>query len=319
MDTLECMRTFARVVIDGGFAPAARQLDLTTSQVSRAISYLESRLGTRLLQRTTRRVALTEAGERYLAHCQRILADIEDAEAEAIDAQQSPAGTLRIHALANFGQHHVVPTLLQFQARYPAVKVDLTFSHAIPDLIREGYDASLIMAQELPNSGLVAHRIGCVVGVMCASPGYIARHGLPRVPTDLEDHVCLQLTNPVFPTGTWRFVGDKGEETVTLAPSVFSVNLADSMELIIRQGIGIGLLPAATALPGLRSGALVRVLPQYALQPLNVYARFPSRRYVEAKVRTWIDMVREYMPVALAADAAALDSLRGEGAQLEWQ
>ncbi|MFM0060383.1 LysR substrate-binding domain-containing protein [Paraburkholderia phytofirmans] len=309
MDTLESMRVFARVATDGGFSAAGRQMNMSTGQISRAVSHLEMRLSTRLLNRTTRKIALTEAGERYLDHCQKILSHIERAEAEASDARTSPGGTLKIHSMSSFGQHHIVPTLLRFRARYPSVKIDLTFSQSVPHLLDEGYDASIMLAPELPDSGLIAHRLGTVVGVVCASPAYIRKHGTPLKPEELQRHTCVQLTNPVFPNGKWMFEGTDGPVTVTPGPSVFSVNLSDALELVIRQGSGIGLLPAASALPGLRSGELVRVLPRFELQPLNVYALYLSRQYIDAKIRSWLDFVREDMPPALEADIAALQAV----------
>lgn len=286
-------------------------MNMTTGQISRAVSHLETHLRTRLLNRTTRKVALTEAGERYLDHCQKILSHVDLAEAEAGDAQMSPAGTLRIHSMSSFGQHHIVPTLLRFRARYPSVKIDLTFSQTVPDLLDEGYDASLMLAPGLPDSGLIAHRLGTVVGVACASPAYIRRYGAPVDLEDLQRHTCLQLTNPVFPNGKWMFDGPDGPLAVTPGPSVFSVNLSDAMEMIIRQGLGVGLLPAASALPGLRTGELVRVLPQFALQTLNVYALYLSRQYIDAKIRLWLDFIREDMPPTLEADVSALAALSG--------
>lgn len=306
MDTLESMRVFARVVTDGEFSAAGRQMNMTTGQISRAVSHLETHLRTRLLNRTTRKVALTEAGERYLDHCHKILSQIDLAEAEASDAQLSPAGTLKIHSMSNFGQHHIVPSLLRFHTRYPSVKIDLTFSQSVPDLLDDGYDASLILAPSLPDSGLIAHRLGTVAGVVCASPTYIRKFGAPVDLDDLRKHTCLQLTNPVFPNGKWIFDGPNGPRAVSPGPSVFSVNLSDAMEVLIRQGLGIGLLPAASALPGLQSGELIRVLPQFSLQSLNVYARYLSRQYIDAKIRMWLDFMREDMPPTLEADVAAL-------------
>jgi DNA-binding transcriptional LysR family regulator len=309
MDTLDTMRIFARVVADGGFTAAARNLDTTTGHISRSVSHLETRLRTRLLNRTTRKLALTEAGSRYLEHCRKILSQIDLAESEASDALVSLSGTLKIHAMSSFGQHHIVPTLLRFQQKYPDVKIDLTFSQSVPDLLEKGFDASLVLAPALPNSALIAHRVGVVVGVACASPSYIAKHGAPTHPADLTQHTCLQLTNPVLPSGKWMFNSAEGVKAVPLGSSVFTVNQADALELVIRQGLGIGVLPVGAALPGLRSGELVRVLSAFDIQALNVYAVYPSRRYVDAKIRSWIDFLREDMPKVFADDVAALAAL----------
>ncbi|MGF6573629.1 DNA-binding transcriptional LysR family regulator [Paraburkholderia sp. GAS333] len=281
-------------------------MNLTTSQISRAISHLEAHLRTRLLNRTTRTLALTEAGERYLSHCHRILNEIDQAEAEASGAQINPAGTLRVHSTSGFGQHHVVRSLLRFRQRYPSVRVDLTFSDTAPNLLEDGYDSALLLAPNLPDSAMIAHRLGRVVGVACASPAYVQQHGEPASLRDLRRHTCLQLTNPAFPAGKWIFDGHDGPQTVTPGPSAFAINDADALELAIRQGAGIGLLPVASALPRLRTGELVRVLPEFAMQALNVYAVYPSGRYVDAKIRAWIDFLREDMPPVFDADVAAL-------------
>src|ERR1700732_3242265 len=153
MDTLQNMRVFMRIVEDGSFTAAARHLNSTTAHVSRAISDLEAHLRTRLLNRTTRRIAMTEAGERYLQRCNQILAYVDEAEAEASDAHARPSGTLRIHAMNSLGQRYVLPVIARYQQAYSEVNVELTLAQRIPDLFDEGYDVSIVMATDLPDSG----------------------------------------------------------------------------------------------------------------------------------------------------------------------
>ncbi|CAL8474348.1 LysR family transcriptional regulator [Caballeronia novacaledonica] len=306
MDTLQNMRVFVRVVEAGSFTAAAQHLNTTTAYASRAVSDLEAHLRARLLNRTTRRIALTEAGERYLQRCEQILAYVDQAEAEAGDAHARPSGKLKVHSMTSFGQHYIVPMISRYQQRHPSVQVDLTLAQRVPDLLDEGYDVSVVLASDLPDSGLVSARLGSVYSIACASPAYIEQYGAPHVLSDLVRHTCLHLMTPVFPPDRWVFDGPNGQETVSLGPSTFTVNVAEAMVVAIRESMGIGVLPTSSALPGLRAGTLVRVLPQYTMQELNVYALYPSRQYLDAKIRTWVEFLREALPDTLAADAESL-------------
>lgn len=307
MDTLQNMRVFSRVVEAGSFTAAAQHLNTTTAYASRAVSDLEAHLRTRLLNRTTRRIALTEAGMRYLQRCEQILAYVDQAEAEAGDAHARPSGRLKVHSMTSFGLHYVVPLISRYRQRHPAVQIDLTLSQRIPDLLDEGFDVSLVLSSsDLPDSGLVSQRLGSVFSVACASPAYVEKHGLPQTPQELTKHPCLQLVTPVFPPAEWSFEGPTGQETVSLGPTCFSVNFAEAMAVAIREGMGIGVLPTVSALPYLREGTLVRVLPHYTMQEMNIYALYPSRQYLDAKIRTWVDFLREQLPPTLSADAQSL-------------
>ncbi|MGN6315711.1 LysR family transcriptional regulator [Trinickia sp.] len=311
MDTLQCMRVFVKVAAEGGFAAAARKLNLTTSVTSRAVSSLENHLGSRLLHRTTRHTALTEAGERYLHRCRRILAQIEEAEAEADAARQHPSGCLRIHALSSFGHHLVVPAVLRYQEQFSSLRIELTLSGTVPDMLSDGYDVSIVVAPELPDSGLISIRLGSIAGVVCASPRYLAAHGEPKTPADLRNHHCLQLATPVFPFNKWMFNGEGSPVAVEIGGPRYAVNVMEALEPAVRSGLGIGILPAGVALPGLRSGAIVRVLRGYEVQPVLVHALYPSRRFVDAKIRTWISFLREELPATFEADHRALAMIDG--------
>lgn len=306
MDTLQNMRVFVRVVEAGSFTGAAQQMNTTTAYASRAVSDLEAHLRTRLLNRTTRRIALTEAGERYLQRCEQILAYVDEAEAEAGHAQAQPAGKLKIHAMTSFGQHYVVPAVGAYQQLYPDVSVELTLAQRMPDLLDEGYDVALVLATDLPDSGFVSQRIASAFSIACAAPAYLERHGVPKTPADLAGHTCLQLVTPVFPTAQWRFSGPNGDETINLGAATFQVNVAEAMAVSVREGMGIGLLPIYSAIGGLRSGELVWILPEYKSQEMNVYAMYPSRQYLDAKIRTWVELLRERLPVTLANDQTEL-------------
>ncbi|CAB3642120.1 LysR family transcriptional regulator [Paraburkholderia rhynchosiae] len=306
MDTLQNMRVFVRVVEAGSFTGAAQHLNTTTAYASRAVSDLETHLRTRLLNRTTRRIALTEAGERYLQRCEQILAYVDQAEAEASDAHARPSGKLKVHAMTSFGQHYVVPAVGRYQERYPEVHVELTLAQRMPDLLDEGFDVSLTLATSLPDSGLVSQRLGSAFSIACASPAYLEKHGVPQTPADLAHHICLQMVTPVFPPDKWAFDGPNGEETITLGTATFQVNVAEAMAVAVTSGMGVGLIPIYSAISGLRSGELVWLLPAYTSQEMNLYALYPSRQYLDAKIRTWIEHLREELPSTLAVDQEEL-------------
>lgn len=311
MDILFNMRTFVCVVETGSFTAAAQRMDLTTSYVSRSVATLETHLRTRLLQRTTRRIALTEAGQRYLLRCQQILGYIEEAEAEAGDAHAHPAGNLKVHSMTGIGQHYLIKAIAAYNRKYPDVNFDLTLANRTTDILDEGYDVSVVIASELPDSGLVSKCIGSTFSVLCASPSYIAENGFPHRPGELHNHRCLRLVNAAMSLDKWEFEGPDGDEMVTINRSVFQVNTADAMTEAVKAGIGIGALPVYSAIAGLRDGSLVRVLPQYRLYQLKVFALYPSRQYLDAKIRTWVEFLRDTLPERLQADEASLQELSG--------
>ncbi|WP_323120893.1 LysR family transcriptional regulator [Burkholderia alba] len=306
MDTLQNMRVFVRVVDAGSFTAAAQQLNSTTAYASRAVSDLEAHLRTRLLNRTTRRIALTEAGERYLQRCEQILAYVDQAEAEAGDAHARPSGKLKVHSMTSLGQHYTVPAVSRYQQRYPDVQVELTLAQRTPDLLDEGYDVALVVGRELPDSGLVSQRLGATFSVACASPAYLEKYGVPRRPEDLAHHVCLGMVAPGFHWDEWTLAGPNGEERITLAEPPFRVNVAEALAVGIREGMGIGVLPLYSAIAGLRHGDFVWVMPEYRSHEMNIYALYPSRQYLDAKIRTWVDFLRDELPATIDADEAAL-------------
>ena len=309
MDTLQNMRAFVCVAETGSFTAASQQLNTTTAYVSRAVANLETHLRTRLLNRTTRRIALTEAGQRYLLRCEQILAYVEEAEAEASDAHARPAGKLKLHSMTGIGQHYLIKAISQYCETYPEVGFDLTLANRITDILDEGYDISVVIAPELPDSGFVSKCIGQTYSILCASPGYIAAHGFPKLPAELSAHRCLRLVNSVMSLDRWLFDGPNGQEMVSIGASPFQVNVGDAMTEAIRSGLGIGILPVYSAIEDLGKGTLVRVLPQHRLQQLNVYALYPSRQYLDAKIKTWVEYLKESLPGLLQRDEAALVEL----------
>ncbi|MCC6074367.1 LysR family transcriptional regulator [Pseudomonas sp. GCM10022188] len=313
MDILFNMRAFVCVAETGSFTAAAARLDLTTSYVSRAVATLETHLRARLLHRTTRRIALTEAGQRYLQRCQQILGYIEEAEAEAGDAHARPAGNLKLHTMTGIGQHYLIQAAAEYHEKYPEVSFDLTLANRTTDILDEGYDVSVVTARELPDSGFISKRLGETHSVLCAAPAYLAQHGIPQQPAELAEHQCLRLVYPVMSLDKWLLDGPDGQELVSVERTHFQVNTVDAMTVALKAGMGIGALPVYSALQSLEDGSLVRVLPGHTLYPLGVYALYPSRQYLDAKIRTWVEFLRDYMPARLAADQRRLEECSRRG------
>ncbi|RAR50723.1 DNA-binding transcriptional LysR family regulator [Paraburkholderia unamae] len=311
MDTLQNMRVFVRIVEAGSFTAAAHSLDSTTGAMSRALSELEAHLRTRLLNRSTRRLALTPAGELYLKRCKQILADLGSAEEEASGAHERPAGALRLHSFASIGQQYVLPAISKYRALHPEVTIELTLSQRMADLFEGSSDVSVVTATSLPNSDLVSHQLGASCSVLCASPGYVRTHGAPHTPADLAHHDCLILKTPTSPVHEWTLEGPEGSVAMHVDGPV-QVNIAESLAVAIREGMGIGMLPVYAAIDGLRNGTLVRVLPQHILQKVNVYALYPSRKFVDAKTKTWVEFLRAHLPEVIARDMALLEKLTRE-------
>ncbi|TRX74608.1 LysR family transcriptional regulator [Pseudomonas mangiferae] len=305
MDTLQGMRVWVRVIETGSFTAAARSLDLSTAQVSRLVSELEQHLQARLLHRTTRRLALTEAGERYLQRCRQILTQIDEATAEARGAHLTPSGRLRLHSLTGLGLH-ITPLIARYCETYPQVVIELTLSQRNPDPLEEGQDVVITFARELPDSQLVAQPLGQLYSVVCAAPEYLRRHGVPQRPDDLRQHRCLRLLDPIYPD-TWTFRDAEGEHALQPGQT-FQVNVAESLAKAAQAGMGVCLLPFFVAAEPLREGKLLRVLPGYRLQKRGIFALYPSRLFLDAKIKTWVDFLRDELPRAFAEDERVLEN-----------
>lgn len=303
MDTLHSMRVFVRVIDCGSFTAAAQALDLSTAQVSRLVSELEQQLQARLLHRTTRRLALTEVGERYLQRCRQILGEVDEAAAEARGAHLNPSGRLRVQSMTGLGLQHLTGLIARYSERYAQVVVDLTLSQRNPDLLEDGQDVVITFARELPDSQMVAQLLGPMFSVLCASPGYLAQHGVPRQPADLQGHRMLRLLDPLYQDAVDNELGE-------LPAECFQVNVAESLVRAAQAGMGVCLLPSFVAGPSLRDGSLLRLLPERRLRQRNIYAIYPSRRFLDAKIRTWVDFLKAELPPLLAADEALLDDRR---------
>ncbi|MGY2197986.1 LysR family transcriptional regulator [Pseudomonas gingeri] len=306
MDILQYMRTFKCVAETGSFTRAAIRLDTTTTSISRAISHLESHLRARLFNRTTRHTSLTDAGKRYLHRCEEILRSVEEAELEVVDAHTHPTGQLKVHSMTGIGQHYIIDAIARYRKNYPDVSFNLSMTNRIPNLVNEGFDVSIVLAIDLPDSSLISQKLGVTYSIVCASPSYVKTFGAPQKPADLLDHACLRLVSSVIPLEEWAFEGPDGCEEVTVKTSSFVVDSVDAMKAAISNDMGVGILPIHAAIKGLRNGSLVRVMPQYRLEELGLYAIYPSRHYLDAKIRTWIEYLRTSLPEILAGHKEVL-------------
>ncbi|EXF46701.1 transcriptional regulator [Pseudomonas sp. BAY1663] len=296
MDMLQAMRVFVRVVDAGSFTAAAVQSAMSTAQVSRLVAELENHLQARLLHRTTRRLALTEAGARFLEQCREILAQVELARLEASGAHLTPRGRLRVHSTTGLGIQLLSSLAGRYNERYPQVSLDLALSQCQPDLLEANLDVIITLSRELPDSELIAQRLGTVFSVVCAAPAYLQQHGTPRTPSALHRHRCLRLADPVF-VDDWHFLADGVDETIRPGET-FRVNVAEAMASAAEAGMGICLLPDYVAAPALQRGSLVRLLPQFRLQEKTIHALYPSRRFLDAKIKTWVEFLQRELPRA---------------------
>jgi DNA-binding transcriptional LysR family regulator len=293
MDTLLSIKVFRHVVETGSFVRAAERLDLSTAMASKHVMHLEDHLGTRLLNRTTRKLSLTEPGREYYARCAQILNDLDEAQQAIGDATASPRGTLRINALLAFGIRHVAPAISKYSARFPQVTVDLTLNDRVVDLVEEGYDLAIrASASEIRPATLVARRITSVHLVACATPEYLARHGTPRTPEALQKHNCL-LSNYSQASREWTFNGPNGPLRVPVSGN-FIVNNGDALRAATLAGNGIALVTTDIVGDDLAARRLVPLFTDYAPTELKVYAAYPSNRHVSAKVRTFVDFLVDY-------------------------
>lgn len=286
MDRLNSMKTFVEVVNNEGFTAAAHRIGLSRAQVSKSVMQLEAHLGARLLNRTTRRVSLTEIGRIYYERCKDILNDIDEIEALAGKQSGQPRGTLRIAAPTSFGVLQLNSAIPGYINQYPDVRISMSLNDRFVDMVAEGFDLAIRIAA-LEDSSLVARRIAPCKRVLVASPDYLANHGEPKVPQDLAIHRCLVYANDLQP-GSWTLAGDEGPEVIRVNGPVCADN-GDLLKEAAVAGLGVTLLPTFIVGPELRAGRLVQVLEPYCPDEISVYAVFPSRRYVSANVRTFVD------------------------------
>jgi DNA-binding transcriptional LysR family regulator len=290
MDRIDAMHAFVAVADLQGFAPAARKLGLSPSGVTRLIAALEDRLGARLLQRTTRKVALTDVGARYLERARRILADVEEAESSAEGERTKPGGRLVVSAPIGFGRLHVSPVMSAYLKRYPEVSAELRLSDRMINLVEEGVDLAVRIAH-LPDSTLVARHVGEMRRIVVASPDYLKRRGEPKSPGAVASHDTIQF-GAMTAAPDWRFVEDGREIRVTTRPR-FSTNSADAAIQYAEAGGGLTRVLAYQAAESLKARRLRIVLAAFEQPAMPIHIVYPTTRLLSAKVRTFIDLVTE--------------------------
>jgi DNA-binding transcriptional LysR family regulator len=290
MDRFQEMRAFVAVVDAGSFVRAADALDLSKTAVSRLVGDLETRLGTRLLHRTTRKLSLTQEGEVFHERCRQLLDGVAEAEAELSAHTGEAIGQLRLNVPVTFGLLHLAPLWPAFMTLHPKVVLDVTLSDRLVDLVDEGYDLAVRIAR-LQVSSLVSRQLTSTRLILCASPEYLRRHGTPAHPSDLAQHAVIAYS--LLAMGDqWEFEGPAGPISVKVAPRM-RTNSGDTCCAAALQHQGIVLQPSFLVATHLASGALVEVLPQYRSIELGVYAVFPTRKHLTPKVRALIDFLVE--------------------------
>ena len=285
MDRLTSLEVFSKVVDSGGFSAAGRRLNMSTTMVSNHVQALEDRLGARLLNRTTRKVSLTEVGRAYYDRCIQILADIEQADDVAGALQSTPRGTLRVYTATHIVQF-VAPVITEFLAAYPDVKVDLSMGERTIDLIEEGFDVAIRLTPP-PDSSLIVRSLATWRHVLCCSQAYIEKLGRPEQLSDLAERNCLRHVN--YPYDEWRFVDRKGAPASVRVSGRLISNSGETLRRAALEGVGIVLAPGFLLHDDLESGRLVRLLPEYRPVEFSMNAVYPHRHHLSAKVRTFID------------------------------
>ena len=290
MDRIDAMQAFVAVADLEGFAPAARKLKLSPSAVTRLVAALEDRLGARLLQRTTRKVALTDAGTRYLERARRILADVEEAERAAESERTRPSGRLVVSAPLGFGRLHVSPVMTAYLKRYPDVSGELRLEDRVVSLVEDGVDLSVRIG-ELADSSLVARQVGEMRRIVVASPAYLKARGEPKSLAAIASHDTIQFGSAAG-VADWRFVEAGREIRIDCTPR-FSTNSSDAALQYAEAGGGLTRLMAYQAAASLKAGKIKIVLQKFELPALPIHVVYPTSRLLSAKVRTFIDLVTE--------------------------
>ena len=299
MDRLAAMQAFVHVVEAGSFVRAAEKLGASTSSTSRLIADLETHLGARLLNRTTRKLSLTETGQGYYERCMQLLADVDEAESAAGAAAAAPTGRLKLTCPYNLLAQPIAPALAEFSRRHPQVSFDVTVADRVIDLVDEGFDLAVRIGAP-GGEQLVARRLGATELVPCASPAYLALHGIPQSPEELVRHSALTYAYVSTPF-VWKFADTGGQPHEARVAGPLHANSGELLLAAAVAGMGIVFEPDFVVGPHLARGALQRVLDGFAGPRLDVWAVYPSRRHLSAKVRSF---------VAHLAEVFAADPLR---------
>jgi DNA-binding transcriptional LysR family regulator len=291
VDVVARMRVFTAVVDAESFAGAEEKLELSRGMATRYVAQLEAHLGVRLLNRTTRRLSLTEAGSDYYQRATQIIALVEDAAGAVAQKAAAPRGTLRVTTPSIFGARYLDRAIADYVQRYPGMEVDLSLSERLVDLVDEGFDLAVRIATKEVAPGLIARRIAPVRMVACASPAYLKKHGMPESPEELAGHNCLFYAHSSY-RNEWRFRRKGMERTVRVSGNMRS-NSGETLMNAAIAGLGVIYEPTFLTYEALRQKRLVRVLPDWEAEEFEVVAVYPSRKFLPPKVRSFIDFLVE--------------------------
>lgn len=292
MDRWSAMQSFARVVESGSFVAAAERLGISTSSLSRQIAEFEQHLGARLLNRTTRRLSLTESGQSFYERTVALLNDLAEAEAIVGQSAVSPRGTLRLTCSHNMAEKRVAPAIAAFVERYPAMKFDVVVSDRLIDLIDEGFDLAIRVGQ-VGSDRLVARRLGAMQLIACAAPFYLEKHGSPVEPQDLAAHNALTYAYASAPRN-WRFTDSDGRTHDVRVTGSMHANSGDALMAAAIAGLGIVCEPDFLVADAIADGRLVRVLPGFNAIQGEIWAVYPSHRHLSLKVRLFVDHIASF-------------------------
>ncbi|MBE9396609.1 LysR family transcriptional regulator [Pontibacterium sp. N1Y112] len=296
MDKLSEMQVFVAAVRSGSFSAAGRQLELSPSAVSKLISRMESRLGVRLLNRTTRTLSLTEGGQVYFQRCLEIIHDVESAEDALSGFGQVPKGTLRINSSAGFARHQLIPQLSEFQMTYPEIDIELQLSGLSVDLIGERVDVAIRLGS-LEDTSLVARKLGESQRIVCASPTYLEKYGQPQTPDELKQHQCLRLsTSDSF--NHWHFNRQGVSEVIDIDRGFVTDNV-EALHEYARMGGGIARLSSFMVAGDIEAGRLIPLLRHYDIDKQQIHVLYTHRKYLPAKIRVFVDfLLQKFVPTA---------------------
>lgn len=294
MDRLQSMRVFAKVVEQGSFVAAGTALEMSNAVVTRHVADLEKHLGARLLNRTTRRLSLTETGKTYLERVLQILQDIDAADALAMSNSGRTAGTLRLYAHLAFGQVQLAQLLPLYAAQFPDVALDVTLSDRTVDLVEDGFDVGIFIELQKFDASMIVRQLGSAEIILCASPAYIEQHGLPLEPADISQHVCLNFAYEQL-RHHWTIGNDDGISAIPISSKLVSNN-GDLLRQCALAGMGIVIRSSFSLGDDVRTGRLIRLLPRHHLGRLAVMMVYPSRRFVPAKVRSFVEFMNTRFP-----------------------
>ena len=290
MDRYSDMAILVAVVDAGGFSPAARKLNMTHSAISKRVQRLEERLGAQLLLRTTRSMTLTDAGGRYVREARSILEDIQALEAAVVHDSDAPMGTLKVTSSSAFGHHHIVPAVVDYMRQYPGIKVNLTLTDAIVDIRHERIDVA-IRSGALSDQSLVAHKLASNERLICASPEYLAAHGVPAKPSDLSGHLCLKL-NFESRFNDWEFRSSSSREI--RIEGDFTCNSLEAIRTVCLEGAGIARLPEYMVNDDLKAGRLIPLLQEFSRSSSSaIYALRAASDFVPTRTRAFIEFLSD--------------------------